>query len=122
MVAIQTERSLERLTKRREHLLMTLRHLQREYEQVEQNTEWLDQSAYEHRTALLDRLNEWYLAEINQVDLALERIRGGTFGVCAACHGAIDNARLESAPEAPFCAPCQSAREALTTNKAATAR
>jgi DnaK suppressor protein len=121
MDAVQTEQSFDRLTTRREHLLMTLRHLQREYEQVEQNTEWLDQAAYAHRTALLNRLNDWYLAEIKQVDLALERIRGGTYGVCAACRDAIDGARLESAPAAEFCAPCQHAREALTVDKSAPA-
>jgi hypothetical protein len=35
MDASQTEKNFDRLTKRREHLVMTLRHLDREYEQVE---------------------------------------------------------------------------------------
>ncbi|HEX6801623.1 MAG TPA: hypothetical protein VF130_04035, partial [Candidatus Binatia bacterium] len=86
----QTEKDFDRLTKRRDHLMMTLRHLDREYEQVEQNTDWLDQAAYENRTALLDRLSEWNLAEVKQIDSALERIKSHNYGICLACHDSID--------------------------------
>jgi len=108
----QTE-NLERLTKRKEHLLMTLRYLDRQYEQVEQNTEWLDQAAHENRTALLDRLNEWYVAEVRQIDRALERIKTHVYGACLACHEPIDAKRLAAAPEAEYCRPCEELREGL---------
>jgi len=114
----QTEKCFDRLTKRREHLVMTLRHLDRESEQVEQNTDWLDQAAYENRTALLDRLNGWYLAEVKQIDGALERIKRHDYGTCAGCHDAIDPKRLEAAPEAEYCSACEEFRESLEQGQA----
>lgn len=113
MKAITVDTNIDRLTKRREHLLMTLRHLDRESEQVEQNTDWLDQAAYENRTALLDRLNDWYLTEVKQIDRALERIKKQEYGSCAACHDPIDPKRLEAAPEAEYCGPCEEFRESF---------
>jgi len=112
------EKNIDRLTKRREHLVMTLRHLDREYEQVEQNTDWLDQAAYENRTALLDRLNGWYLVELKQIDKALERIKKQDYGSCAACHEAIDPKRLEATPEAEYCSSCEEFRESLEQSAA----
>jgi RNA polymerase-binding transcription factor DksA len=113
MDASQTEKDFDRLTKRRDHLVMTLRHLDREYEQVEQNTDWLDQAAYENRTALLDRLNDWYLAEVKQIDRALDRIKSQKSGICLACHRSIDPKRLEIVPETEYCGACETFREGL---------
>ena len=109
----QSEKNFDRLTERREHLVMTLRHLDREYEQVEQNTDWLDQAAYENRTALLDRLNDWYLAELKLIDKALERIKQHDYGSCAACHELIDAKRLAAAPETEYCGACEEFRESF---------
>jgi RNA polymerase-binding transcription factor DksA len=111
MDASQTENNFDRLTKRREHLVMTLRHLDRESEQVEQNTDWLDQAAYENRTALLDRLNDWYLAEVQQIDRALDRIKSQKYGICLACHSSIDLKRLDIVPETEYCGACETFRE-----------
>jgi len=113
MEAITVDTNTDRLAKRREHLVMTLRHLDREHEQVEQNTDWLDQAAYENRTALLDRLNDWYLAEVKQIDSALDRIKSQKYGICLACHDPIDPKRLEAAPEAEYCGACKMFREGL---------
>lgn len=114
----QTEKNFDRLIKRREHLMMTLRHLDREVEQVEQNTDWLDQAAYENRTALLDRLNHWYLAEMKQIDKALERIKKHNYGSCAACHEPINPKRLEATPEAEYCSACEEFRESFAPSEA----
>ena len=113
-----TKAMIDRLRNRREHVVMTLRHLDREYEQVEGNTEWLDRAAYENRTALLDRLNEWYLAEARKIDGALNRFDDNSYGNCLACHQAIDPARLETVPEAECCSDCEEFREAFGENRA----
>lgn len=42
---------------------------------------------------------------------ALDRVKQGTYGACLECGGAIAPARLEAAPEAPFCVACQERRE-----------
>jgi RNA polymerase-binding transcription factor DksA len=105
---------LTRLTTRRQQIVATLRHLDKQQNEVEQNTDWLDQAAQKNRVELLDRLNDWYESEMAEIDKALERIRLGNYGTCPACHNAIDAARLASAPAAEFCAPCQATREQLT--------
>ena len=42
---------------------------------------------------------------------ALERIRQGSFGECAACGGDIEEKRLEALPWARYCVKCQEERE-----------
>jgi RNA polymerase-binding transcription factor DksA len=110
MNSIVTGRHLDKLIRRRGQIVMTLRHLENEQKQVEQNTDWLDRSAYESRVDLLDRLRDWYAAEIDQMDKAIKRIESKRYGACAACHKAIEAARLEAAQEAEFCSACQELR------------
>jgi|SRR5215470_274035 len=41
------------------------------------------------------------------VEIALERIRSGTFGTCAVCGAAIGTRRLQAVPWASHCIECQ---------------
>jgi RNA polymerase-binding transcription factor DksA len=43
----------------------------------------------------------------HDLEQALERIRSGTYGVCASCHGPIHRERLEALPETEVCLKCQ---------------
>lgn len=113
MNEIVTGSHLDKLIRRRGEIVMTLRHLENEQRQVEQNTDWLDQAAYKSRVNLLDGLSDWYATEIGQIDKAIERIESNRYGVCAACHEAIEAALLETAPEAEFCGACQELRDGL---------
>jgi RNA polymerase-binding transcription factor DksA len=106
-------RHLDKLIRRRNQILMTLQHLANEQKQVEQNTDWLDRAAYESRANLLDRLSDWYATEIGQIDRAMERIESNRYGLCGACHEAIAEALLETAPESEFCGACQELRDGL---------
>ena len=110
---IRAGKHFDQLRKRREQLLMTLQHIGREQDQVEQNTDWLDQAAYESRAKLLDRLNDWYIEEMDQIDKALNRIRQSQYGLCLGCHNPIGANRLNISPEADFCGSCQEFREQL---------
>jgi hypothetical protein len=74
MNEIITGRQLDKLIKRRSQIVLTLHHLANEQKQVEQNTDWLDQMAYESRVNLRDRLCGWYATEIEHIDNAVERI------------------------------------------------
>jgi len=58
---------------------------------------------YSHREALNRRLR--------QLDEALERIRGGVYGLCAECGGRIVEKRLASDPAVSLCVRCQAAAE-----------
>lgn len=113
METIKTQQQLDRLTRRRDQVKRTLHYIGKEQSQVERNTEWLDQAAYANRVQLLDRLNRWYSSEIKEINKALDRIAEDTYGRCAACHALIEPSRLDSVPEAEFCAGCQELREAI---------
>jgi RNA polymerase-binding transcription factor DksA len=54
--------------------------------------------------------------ELAQVELALERIRRGTYGQCGVCEAAIPMARLEALPYAVRCVKCE--REAEKKRRA----
>ncbi|MGV6857763.1 MAG: TraR/DksA family transcriptional regulator [bacterium] len=45
-------------------------------------------------------------AELAQVAAALQRIENGSYGVCAGCGGAIEEARLEAMPFTSLCIAC----------------
>lgn len=103
MQAITIDTTIDRLTKRRDQLVTTLRHLNNEQIEVAQNIDWIDQAAYESRVALVDGLSHWYRAEMKQINRALERIKKHEYGTCAACHDPIYANRLEAIPEAEYC-------------------
>jgi DnaK suppressor protein len=113
MGPIKTAKQIEHLTKRREQVRVTLRHVEKERNEAEENTDWLDRAAYESRITLLDRLSDWYTEEIDEIDKALDRVKQSNYGLCLACHNAIEAERLEFFPEAAFCAACQQTREEL---------
>jgi len=51
------------------------------------------------------------LAELREVEEALQRMALGSFGVCASCGEPIAAARLRAHPSALRCTHCQAARE-----------
>jgi DnaK suppressor protein len=50
-------------------------------------------------------------ATLEEVDRALAKFDNGTYGLCEACGGRIDRARLEALPHAKYCMECQSRQE-----------
>ena len=50
-------------------------------------------------------------AELDQIEMALQRIEAGTYGQCVDCGIQIPAARLQAAPEAARCIPCQEKTE-----------
>ena len=103
----------ERLRQRRKSIETTLQHVQKERRQVEQNTQWMDQVAYQNRLRLLDHLTRWYHEEMGQIDQALSGSLDTAYGVCAGCHEPIEADRLEFDPHAELCAECEEYRETL---------
>lgn len=51
------------------------------------------------------------LSELREVDLALQRIASGTYGICIECGRAIEPARLNARPAARQCLACKAAFE-----------
>ena len=93
----------------------TIRHLEKERQEVEENTEWVDRAAYETRASLLDGLITLYRNEMDQIEKAHSRVEERIYGLCLACHEPIEADRLEVYPAAQFCFDCQDYRERLRT-------
>ena len=93
----------------------TMRHLEKERQEVEENTEWVDRAAYESRANLLDGLITLYRNEMEQIEKAHSRVEERSYGLCLACHEPIEAHRLEVYPAAQFCFDCQDYRERLRT-------
>lgn len=115
MNAIKQDKYCDQLRKRRNEIMMTLEHVQREQRAMDDNKDWIDRAAYESRIHLLDNLTDWYVNETARIDAALIRIAEGTYGICVGCQAPIDARRLETTPAAIFCAACQTMREELRT-------
>ena len=48
---------------------------------------------------------------VEQVDIALEKISNGTYGICASCGKAIEAARVKALPHATLCISCKRREE-----------
>lgn len=105
----------EKLLKRREQILAAIRHLEKESQEVtgKRHFDWADQAADENEIRLLDRLNEGYLRELGQIEMAQRRVSSGSYGLCLGCHRPIEPVRLDASPETEFCLECQDMRERL---------
>lgn len=110
---IRTGKHYDQLNKRRHQVALTLEHIEKERNEAEGNTDWLDRAAYETRIALLDRLNEWYIDELHTIDRALDRINNNSYGLCLACQAPIEPLRLDCFPDAACCSACQETRDSL---------
>jgi DnaK suppressor protein len=49
--------------------------------------------------------------KVRLIDEAIERLKGGTYGLCSECGKEISEARLEALPYAKLCIKCKSRRE-----------
>jgi len=61
------------------------------------------------------KLAEVESRELANIEVALERMRSGTYGVCEICHGKIPLARLNALPYALTCIECQRVAETTGT-------
>jgi DnaK suppressor protein len=50
-------------------------------------------------------------ASLRAIDLALQKIKDGSFGICEGCSGRIRKVRLNAIPYARLCLKCQIAEE-----------
>ena len=70
----------------------------------------------DHAAHTYNRQLEWELGEqewqkLKRVDVAIEKISEGDYGVCTQCEDSIPEARLEVVPFTKFCTQCLSEME-----------
>jgi RNA polymerase-binding transcription factor DksA len=56
------------------------------------------------------------VAEVGDIEVALQRLTAGCYGICTRCGGAIPLARLAVYPTAKRCLPCQQLYEQAADN------
>ena len=103
----------EKLLKRKEQVLAAMAHLEKEKQELlgQKHFDWLDQAWDENEMRVLERLNDGYLRELGEIEMAEGRISSESYGGCLACHQPIEKARLGAFPETEFCLECQDLRE-----------
>jgi DnaK suppressor protein len=67
-----------------------------------------DEAANIYNKQILLSLNENERMRLQEVDEALDRIGGGTYGICEECGESINLKRLEVRPVAKYCVACLS--------------
>ena len=73
----------------------------------------IDTASSESGLAFIGRLRERERVLIQKIDIALEKIEDGTYGVCASCDEDIGVQRLMARPVADLCIDCKSQQERL---------
>jgi DnaK suppressor protein len=102
------------LRQQRNHFLQEFRRAEQGLDAIaEERESELEEHAQEEQTArLLTRLDDQTLRAVKEIDAALQKIHGGTYGKCERCHKPIASARLHSLPAARFCRRCAAMNEA----------
>lgn len=62
-----------------------------------------ESESYSNRMSIATALK----AEVNEIDMALNRMAMGAYGVCGKCGGEISDEVLDIAPESEFCSSCK---------------
>ena len=71
-----------------------------------QSKDWEELAVEREEDEVLEGLGDQGLQEVRQIDLALERIEDGTYGICDNCGDDIPLGRLQALPEATRCLNC----------------
>jgi len=116
-MSIDTEQFRTALLEERERVTSAIASLHKDHpgsidDEVEEISSVSDNHVAETATATLDREIDYTLEEnsahvLEEIDAALGRIDGGTYGICTNCGEAIPQARLEAYPWASLCIDCR---------------
>ena len=99
----------------RKDLLARRRVLIEQVARVEDDLRWFDtnvepevveEGQEETIARLLERLDDHDRREVDEIDRALGRIDGGSYGVCVSCGERIPVKRLQALPTADRCVSC----------------
>jgi RNA polymerase-binding transcription factor DksA len=95
------------LLKRKQEIFKQTAHLQLGREVGEgREIEMIDAAQKEDMMRLADHLIERGIEEIKEINMALERMANGTYGICEICGKRIQSKRLKALPAARLCRKC----------------
>ena len=94
------------MTRRRE-ILEQVAHLEAEGEELEQRfIEPIDAAQKEDLARLVHKLDERGKEEIEEIDLAIDKMESGSYGICELCGKSIAFKRLKVLPATRLCRKC----------------
>ena len=97
----------ELLVNRRREIFAQIAHMESERNALgEREIEPIDEAQKEDLTRILNRLVERAREEIREINLALEKMPTGTYGICELCGKSIPLKRLEALPATRLCRKC----------------
>ncbi len=102
---LETDKIKEQLKKRLEALGSRIEDITEELRSTP-NPDAEDRATEAEGDEVLEGLENSALAEITQIQAALERIENGIYGACATCGGPIGEKRLRAVPYAVQCIDC----------------
>lgn len=94
-----------KLKSRRDQVVATISRLEHELAEPK-NPDFEEASVEREGDEVLEQQIEVVYDELHAIDAALNRIRNGSYGICANCHDPISEERLEAVPYAFFCRGC----------------
>ena len=104
----------EPLLKKNEEILRDVLETKKELEDKgERLADAIDQAVRESNLAFELRIRDREQKLLKKIDKALKKIEEGTYGICEACGGEIDEKRLKARPEATLCIECKRAQERM---------
>jgi RNA polymerase-binding transcription factor DksA len=74
------------------------------------SSDWEEQAQDLENSEVLAALDVHNREEISQIQSALQRLKAGTFGICARCEEAIPEGRLNALPYTTLCVACASGK------------
>lgn len=109
----------KQLLKRRREIYQHLAHFESERETLGQRrvTESVDNAQKEDLARLIDKLCQRGREEINEINLALDRIAVGTYRICQICKKKIPLKRLTVLPATRFCRKCAKEYEQIQSQR-----
>lgn len=97
----------ELLINHRREIFEQLAHLESDRKALGQRViEPIDEAQKEDLARLIQKLDERGKAEIKEINLALDRMATGTYGICELCGKSIPSKRLEVLPATRLCRKC----------------
>ncbi|MCB1615126.1 MAG: TraR/DksA family transcriptional regulator [Pseudomonadales bacterium] len=94
-----------RLEQRRDFLSSRIERIQKDVTSAH-SSDWSEQAQERENDEVLDQLGNEAKQELHDINLALDRIKNGNYGICEKCLEEIPVARLDIKPEALFCVNC----------------
>ena len=97
----------KRLKHRRREIFKQAAHLEAEREELGQrHIEPIDEAQKEDLARLVHKLDERGKEEIEEIDMALDKMNSGSYGRCELCSKTIPFKRLEVVPATRLCRKC----------------